>query len=61
MTKEDSGVTGGASGAVETALERIAQALQGIRFGAIEIVIHEGRIVQIERKEKLRFDTPRGV
>jgi hypothetical protein len=37
-------------------IERIVQALQGIRFGAVEIVIHDGRIVQIERKEKVRFD-----
>jgi hypothetical protein len=37
-------------------LERIAQALQGIRFGAVEVVIHDGRIVQIERKEKVRLD-----
>jgi hypothetical protein len=30
--------------------------MQGIRFGSIEIVIHEGKVVQIERREKLRFD-----
>jgi hypothetical protein len=35
---------------------RIAQAIRGIHFGAVEIVIHEGRVVQIERKERLRFD-----
>ena len=26
-----------------------------IRFGSIEIVVHEGRITQIERREKLRL------
>jgi hypothetical protein len=36
---------------------QIAAALQGIRFGSVEIIIHEGKVVQIERKEKLRFDT----
>ena len=41
------------------AFERIIDAVKGIRFGAVEIVIHEGRIVQIERKEKVRFDAPR--
>jgi hypothetical protein len=35
---------------------QIAAALQGIRFGSVEIVIHDGKVVQIERKEKLRFD-----
>lgn len=37
-------------------LDQIALVLQGIRFGSVEIVIHEGKIVQIERKEKQRFD-----
>ena len=36
--------------------DQIALALQGIRFGSVEIVIHDSKIVQIERKEKLRFD-----
>ena len=35
---------------------QIADILQEIRFGSIEIFIHEGKVVQIERKEKLRFD-----
>lgn len=37
-------------------LRKIAKALQDIRYGSLEIVIHEGRIVQIERKEKIRLD-----
>lgn len=36
--------------------DQIASVLQGIRFGSVEIVIHEGKIVQIERREKIRFD-----
>lgn len=36
--------------------QRIARALRGIHFGAVEIVIHEGRVVQIERRERMRFD-----
>ncbi|MEQ1544069.1 YezD family protein [Methyloglobulus sp.] len=36
--------------------EQIAQAVNGIRFGSVEIIIHDGKVVQIERKEKLRFD-----
>jgi hypothetical protein len=35
---------------------RIAIAVQGIRFGSVEIIIHEGKVVQIERREKLRFE-----
>ena len=36
--------------------DQIALFLQGIRFGSIEIVVHDGKVVQIERREKLRFD-----
>jgi hypothetical protein len=35
---------------------RIALAVQGIRFGSVEIIIHDGKVVQIERREKLRFE-----
>ena len=35
---------------------QIANILQEIKFGSIEIIIHENKVVQIERKEKLRFD-----
>jgi|UPI000377788F hypothetical protein len=30
--------------------------LKEIRFGSIEIVIHDSRVVQIERREKIRPD-----
>jgi hypothetical protein len=36
----------------------IARALTGLQFGAVEITVHNGRIVQIERREKLRLDAP---
>ena len=36
--------------------DQIVSILQGIRFGSVEIVIHDGKVVQIERKEKIRFD-----
>jgi hypothetical protein len=31
-------------------------ALAEIRYGSIEIVIQDSRVVQIERREKVRFD-----
>ena len=34
---------------------QIIQAVRGIRFGSVEIVIQDGRVVQIERKEKIRL------
>lgn len=35
---------------------RILAALDGIRYGAVEIIIHDGKVVQIERKERLRLE-----
>ena len=36
------------------ALRKIEHVLETLRFGSVEIVVHEGRVVQIERREKLR-------
>ena len=36
--------------------QQILQALQEIRYGSVEIVIHDSKVVQIERKEKIRID-----
>jgi len=38
-------------------LRALREALRGIRFGAVELVVHDGRVVQLERREKVRFDT----
>jgi hypothetical protein len=35
---------------------RILQTIEGLGFGSVEIIVHDGRIVQIERKEKVRVD-----
>jgi hypothetical protein len=37
-------------------LKRLAHAVKKTQFGSIEIVIHDGRIVQIETREKYRFE-----
>ena len=38
--------------------QHISSILQGLRFGSIEIVVHDGRIVQIDKHEKFRVKTP---
>lgn len=38
-------------------LEPLLDAVRQLRFGSVEITVHDSRIVQIERKEKLRFET----
>ncbi|MFO1418558.1 MAG: YezD family protein [Methylotetracoccus sp.] len=37
--------------------QRILAALNGLQYGAVEITVHEGKVVQIERREKFRFPT----
>jgi hypothetical protein len=34
----------------------ILNAIRKIRYGAVEIVIHDSRVVQIEVREKIRID-----
>ena len=37
-------------------LQELVEALRSIRYGTIELVIHDGRVVQLERREKVRFE-----
>lgn len=37
-------------------MKKIFTALRGLKFGSLEITVHEGRIVQIERREKQRLN-----
>ncbi len=39
----------------EDVLGTLLRLIREVRFGSIEIVVHEGRITQIERREKVRF------
>ena len=39
----------------EQLAENILEALRGLRFGSVEIVVHEARVVQIVRTERVRF------
>lgn len=34
----------------------IVRAVRAVRYGSIEIVIHESRVVQIEKREKVRVN-----
>lgn len=37
-------------------LRTVEELKQGSGFGSVEIVLHEGRVTQIEKREKLRFN-----
>ncbi|WP_018986578.1 YezD family protein [Methylophilus methylotrophus] len=46
----------------EAILAVITAAIQAVKqdtgYGSIEITVHDGRVTQIERREKVRFDQP---
>lgn len=39
-------------------LERIAEQVSGLNYGSVTITVHDGRIVQIDRTERTRYDGP---
>jgi hypothetical protein len=36
----------------------VSQQVGSLRFGVVQIVVHDARVVQIERTEKTRLDQP---
>ncbi|MEQ1599867.1 MAG: YezD family protein [Methylotenera sp.] len=44
----------------EAVLQAVALAISSVKqqsgYGSIEITVHDGRVTQIERREKVRFD-----
>lgn len=36
--------------------QRIVEALKDLRYGSLEIVVHDGHVVQFERRERVRLD-----
>ncbi|HVC43604.1 MAG TPA: YezD family protein [Candidatus Binataceae bacterium] len=41
---------------LERVIREVVRAIRNVNFGSVEIVIHDSRVVQIERKEKFRLD-----
>jgi hypothetical protein len=40
----------------ESSWERtVRQAVRGLRYGSVEVQVHDGRVVQVETREKVRF------
>ncbi|PYI56170.1 YezD family protein [Paenibacillus flagellatus] len=37
--------------------QRILNSVEGLEYGSVHIVVHDGKIVQIERTERKRFDS----
>ena len=39
-------------------LEIVRQQVGSLRFGVVEIIVHDSRVTQIEKTERLRLDKP---
>ncbi|MGO4272189.1 YezD family protein [Paenibacillus sp. TAF58] len=37
-------------------VDRIKQMLNGLEYGSVQIVVHDGKIAQIDKTERKRFD-----
>ena len=35
--------------------DQILRTVRDVKYGSVEITVHEGRVVQVERREKIRF------
>jgi len=42
-------------------LSLVAEKVKSMHYGVVQIVIHDSKVVQIERTERTRFDTPQSV
>ncbi len=40
-------------------LDMVVKHVKSLRYGVVEIVVHDGRVIQIEKTERTRFSTKR--
>jgi hypothetical protein len=41
-------------------LQEVLQAMRRVRFGSIEVIVQDGKVVQIDTTEKRRLDRDKG-
>jgi hypothetical protein len=49
---------GQASDTLPAWLQLVREHVGSLKFGTVQITVHDSRVVQVERVEKLRFDKP---
>lgn len=59
-----SGINGAKSSPASPGLDpevssRILEAIRSLQFGAVEVTVHDGRVVQIDRRERTRLSSGR--
>ena len=52
-------ITGGDSVEKRDWLEIVRQQVGSLRYGMVEIVVHDSHVTQIEKTERVRLDKPR--
>ena len=40
----------------EELIQTILSAIRNLRFGTLEVVVHDSKVVRIERRERIRLD-----
>ena len=48
---------GSAQTAIPEWLDVVREKVEGLRYGVIQLVVHDGRVTQIDRTEKTRLDS----
>lgn len=44
---------------IQDVATQVALILKDIRFGSVEVVVHDGRVVQIDKRERYRLNEPK--
>ena len=57
-TMKTTGLNSAGSEQVESWLDLVRRQVGSLDFGIVQIVVHGARVVQIERTEKIRLETP---
>lgn len=56
ITHPTNRITAGSQDISQEILRAVEALKQGSGYGSVEIVLHEGRVTQIEKREKFRFN-----
>jgi hypothetical protein len=53
--REGAAISSGLEQELRSSLDQIGNALRGLKFGSVNVIVQDGVVVQIDRTEKLRL------
>lgn len=59
MPTTASDTNSGSAGALPEWIALVREKVEGLRYGVVQLVVHDGRVTQIERTEKTRLPAGR--